>query len=356
MGELKHYTQQIPGAEYHLDGTNWYYFGGTGYLGVQVLPEFRNSVARYTREIGTHWGASRAGQLEPAVYQHAESALSEWAGSESCCTLSSGFLAGRLLVEYFDQKPFLRLFSPNCHAALLPARAKRAADWEEIRLELDRLAQSASGIQPVLFTDTIDFTEGPTPLLSTLASLESSNCILVADDSHGMGILGTNGSGSYTGLRQQGFQELIVCSSLGKALGVTAGLILGSASRLNVLRQDPLFAGASPAPPAGLAALCEALESGLYNRQRDQLLDNLSYFTRQAGNLPFLSGGPEFPVFLFRDDALAGFLAKNQIIVSHFQYAAERGDAAGRLVITAAHSRSHLDRLATTLARFQDNQ
>ena len=91
----------IPGPEVQIGDTSYLYFGGTSYLGMQTDARFRKALAGFTVKMGSHWGASRAGNLVLSVYDKTEASLAMWVGSESCLTLSSGFMAARLLVEYF---------------------------------------------------------------------------------------------------------------------------------------------------------------------------------------------------------------------------------------------------------------
>lgn len=355
MKNTPRHVPGIPGPEFTSEGTTWWYFGGTSYLGLQTLPAFRNLVADSTRQLGTHWGASREGPIEPAIYEQAENQMARWTGSEAACSVSSGFLAGRLLADAFAGEAYQCVYHPACHAALMPAGASRSYSRDHLVEQLED-ARKMEGVQPVLFTDTIDFTRGPERVSGQLAGIDLSGVILVADDSHGFGVLGPDGSGAYSDFARLNAAELIVCGSLGKALGITAGIILGRSGRIQGLRQLPAFAGASPAPPAGLAALSSALDSGLIGAQRNKLLENMHYFRDRAAHMPLLSGQADYPVYLFTDSRLAPFLASKQILVSHFRYSAESSGAPGRIVLTASHTPAQLERLVSDLQEFADIQ
>ena len=350
---MKLNVSSIPGAELHVGDTSYLYFGGTSYLGMQSDPQFREILAEFTLKIGPHWGASRAGNLVLSVYEETESALSKWVGSEACLTLSSGFMAARLLVEYYATQGHPCFFSPNCHEALLPPGGKRAPDWNRLRKTLEQNISKTGKKTPVVFTDTVGGNEKPGPMWDILNSIPKE-CILVADDSHGIGICGRHGSGSWSALSEMGFSELLVCGSLGKAMAVTSGMVAGPAQILKKLRETPFFAGASPAPPAGLAALGVGLREGHYEKQHKRLLANITYFCQQTGDLHLFKSHPEYPVFYFTDPKLAAYLRGNRILITDFEYAAEAGTSSPkRLVITAAHQKGHLDQLVTVLGGFK---
>ncbi len=346
---MKMYTNRIPGPEVRIGGEDYLYFGGTGYLGMQTDREFCEAIARHTLEIGAHWGASRGGNLVLSVYEKAEAALAAWVGSEACLTLSSGFMSARLLVEYYGILGHPRFFSPNCHEALLPPGAARTADWNTLQNLLREVLSKKGGKPPVVFTDTMGSDTRPGPVWELLGSLPAE-CILVADDSHGIGICGMDGSGSWKTLSEYGFKELLLCASLGKALGVTAGMIAGPSGVLDQLRATPFFAGASPAPPAGLGAMAETLERGRYGQKFGQLLQNVAFFEEKTRNLNVLSSSPGYPVSYLTDPNLASFLRGNRIFITDFDYAAEAGTTSPRrIVLSAAHEARHLDVLVQTL-------
>mgnify|MGYP001817891796 CR=1 FL=1 len=148
--------------------------------------------------------------------------------------------------------------------------------------------------------------ETPGPILQRLEAL-AGKCILVADDSHGLGVCGSRGRGSWEALQKFNFKKLLLCSSLGKALGITAGMVAGPARILDELRKTPFFEGASPAPPAGVATLGVALSEGWYEKQYKRLVQNTTYFYKLTNPLQLLKSQPPYPVFylclLYTSDA-----------------------------------------------------
>ncbi|WP_088342016.1 aminotransferase class I/II-fold pyridoxal phosphate-dependent enzyme [Robiginitalea sediminis] len=347
----------IPGPEITANGRKYLYFGGTSYLGLQHAPRFRELYASNTMAYGTHWGASRSGNVTLALYGEAETALAAKAGAGGALTLSSGFLAGRLLTDRFSAPAYRCFFAPTSHAALLPPGAGRAADWPSLVQAVTRHLESGAPQTPVIFTDSLDFSEGPRMVVSELASLPSGQCILVVDDSHGLGLIGENGWGTYPAFAEVGFREVILCGSMGKALGITAGLILGPASRISDIKQEPLFSGASPPPPAALATYLQAEAEGLLTGQRGRLDGHCTTLASREGLPPSLKWMPGYPVFTFRNPGLVDFLEKAGILVTHFDYTAD-GPAASpsRIVLSAAHTTEHMERLAEVLTEFQKIQ
>ena len=348
---------QHPGVSFKIQDATYLYFGGTAYLGMSSVPEFLDSLSRHTARWGAHWGASRIGNLRLDIYANAEAAVAQWTGSPAACTLSSGFLAGRLLTEAFPKKDYDLFFAPSCHAALLPAGAERFTNWDALRQALEHYAAHRSNRLAVVFSDTLDFSDGPASLLPVLDSLPKAGVILVADDSHGIGITGPNGVGAYPELNSLGFDECLVSASLGKAMGVTAGVILGTQSRIAGLKTEPLFSGASPAPPAAMAAMKDGLEQGWYASQLKRLRENIDYVLAGLPPHPGLRFQADYPVITFQDPQLAKHLFHYGIVLTHFDYPAEAGSISpSRIVISAAHNRAHLDLLIRGLSEYYTSQ
>ena len=347
-------SEAIPGTEILKDGNTYLYFGGTAYLGLQRDPEFLELISGGIRRLGTHWGASRVGNVKLPVYQTAEKTLASWMGSQACLSLSSGFLAARLVSEYFIRRDYTCFFSPNCHEALLPPGAVRQRDWLSLTQALQaHLGQEGHDL-PVVFTDSMGGPGKPGPVWDLLAEIPR-NCILVADDSHGIGISGPDGSGSWKPLKAMGFKELILCGSLGKAMGVTAGILAGNARRLEEFEKTPFFAGASPAPPAGLWTVSKALENGWYEQKWKLLKSRVAFMQHWVGGIDCLTSQKGYPVMSFRDPELVRHLLKKRSLITDFQDPAEGGTASpSRIVVTAAHKESQLQYLADVLVEFKN--
>jgi len=96
------YIDGFPGRELELDQKRYLYFGGTSYLGLQTHKKFQDMYISNIRKYGTNYGASRKSNVRISVYEATENYLSHFVGSEACCTLSSGYLAGQLVRQTMD--------------------------------------------------------------------------------------------------------------------------------------------------------------------------------------------------------------------------------------------------------------
>jgi glycine C-acetyltransferase len=205
----------------------------------------------------------------------------------------------------------------------------------------------------MVITDGVFSMEGAIAKLPDLIELcRKYHAVLVVDDSHGTGVLGTHGRGTAEHFGVLGEVDIIT-STLGKALGGAAGgFVAGSAAVCDYLTQrarPQLFSNALPPTVAGSAlASIEFLEA---HPERVRLLhDNARYFRDQLlglGFRPLPGETPIIPVILGETAAairMSDLLLKEGVFVTGFGYpVVPQGQARVRCQISAVHTRDDLD-------------
>lgn len=176
--------------------------------------------------------------------------------------------------------------------------------------------------------------------------------VLVIDDSHATGVLGTTGRGTAEHFGMLGEVDIIT-STLGKALGGAAGgFVAASAEVTDYLTQrgrPQLFSNALPATVASSAlAAVEFLEA--HPERVQQLRDNATYFRNQLlelGFKPLPGATPIIPVILGETAAairMSELLLEEGVFVTGFGFpVVPQGEARVRCQISAAHTREDLD-------------
>lgn len=340
----------FPGRTLTLNGKEHLYFGGTAYLGLQDLPEFQELFIKNIRKYGTNYGASRKSNVQFSVFKTAEEHLAGLVGSEACLSLSSGYLAGQLLSKYMHNSAYKPFYAPNTHAALFQNKIKTYVTYASLNIAIRNYIKEPNAKTPVLFMDTIDFCGGNYPEFENLSSLPLKDMVLVADDSHGIGIIGNNGGGAYRLLRQLQPKQLLVCSSLGKGFGVQAGAIFGDTIEVESMENTSFYGGSSPASPAAMATFLEA--EALYNSRRILLHRNLAYFKNEVDNLKRYRYMEGHPTFTFLNEALISHLENHGIVVTNFNYPKDNSDIMSRIVLSASHTLDDMDVLIHALNGF----
>ena len=340
-------VEAFPGREILVDGIPHLYFGGTAYLGLQTFPKFQQLYIENVKRYGTNYGASRMSNIRLSVFEEAESYLAKLVGSESCITLSSGYLAGQFILRFLQGKKHKFFYAPNSHSALQAKKPKNYVTYASLSFALNSHLTANDSITPVIFLDSIDFSGGNYPDFNGLKSLPLHKCIVVVDDSHGIGIVGKNGEGVFKSIEKLNPRGLYVCCSLGKGFGIQAGAIFGTETNIDKMKETPFFGGASPAAPSAMATLLDA--TSIYGNRRKLLKTNIVYFLDRLAQLEKFRFMPEHSAFTFKNPKLVALLKKHHIIITDFNYPNEHTDMMSRIVISASHTKTDIEKLVFIL-------
>lgn len=344
------YVKKVPGRTIVQNGREYLYFGGTSYLGLQNHAAFEALFVKNITEYGMSHGASRKSNIRLAIYKEAEEYMAKWTSAEAAMLISSGYLAGQLLRDYFDDDAFTVFHMLNTHSALFRNRDKIPQSPSDLKNAIEAQIEENSSITPVLFLDTVSFSEENYPDFEFLKTLPLDRIILVADDSHGLGILGENGAGAFPVLNALGAKEVLLCASLSKGPTVQAGVILGENKRLEKLKNSLHYGGSSPASPASMATLLKA--ETMYAEQRQKLSENVKLFSKSVENPSFFKRTKGHSAFNYSNPQLTDFLEKHGILVTHFSYPSSLAAVLSRIVISAGHTFKDIEELSGLINKF----
>ena len=345
-----HYIDDYPGREVTIQGQNFLYFGGTSYLGLQTDAEFQNVFIKNIKKFGTNYGASRKSNVRLTVYKKAETLLAKITGSEAAVTLSSGYLAGQFIAQNFNKPEYKLFYAPNTHSALYNNYNKPFATFGDLNDSIRNHLAKNEKVIPVVFIDSIDFDGCNYPDFIGLKDLPLDEIILIADDSHGIGIIGDNSEGVFGKLQKFNVKELIVCCSLGKSYGIQAGAVLGDSKRIDQLSATAFFGGASPASPSSIATFIDA--QPIYRSKRKQLLSNIGYFEKLVQNIAFFKSIKGHPAYTFQDAQLTGFLENKGFILTNFNYPEESSSLMSRIVLSSHHTGNDIKLLSLAINNY----
>jgi glycine C-acetyltransferase len=213
-------------------------------------------------------------------------------------------------------------------------------------------------------TDGVFSMEGDIADLPALRRLcDEFGAFLVVDDSHGTGVMGATGRGTHEHWGMRGTQVDFFTGTLGKALGGGAGgYIAGSRRGIELLVQrgrPTLFSNALPCTIACSAE--KAIEIVMAEPQRVATLrSNVAYARqgiRQVGFEVLESTTAICPIIV-HDTAKAIAMSKRLLELGSFVIGfgypvVPEGHARLRVQISAAHTKSHLDRLLEGLRQLR---
>lgn len=344
------YADLIPSRTIKDSKGEGLFFSGTAYLGIHARPEFKELVIEGIERYGTNYGASRLGNVSIPVLDIAESKLSAWLGAPAALLVSSGTLAGRLMLEVLaNYKPH---YSPNAHIAINPDyqlhQPERFDQW--IDQTIDHIRDS-SVEQHLITFNSVDALTATKPGLDWISRLpKNKEILLLADDSHGIGVLGDQGKGIYPELMRRHSNSIVVVS-LGKAMGLPAGAIIGATPMIHRAKSHPLFGGSSPMVPAYAYAFIHADQ--MYEKAYEQLHINVQRFKQLIRNNGLFHFIDEFPIFCTTQYDLAHHLENHRIRISHFAYPSPKDKLYTRIIINGLHTAEDLEELAERIKGFK---
>ncbi len=207
-----------------------------------------------------------------SIHDEIEAALAKLSHTEAALTYVSCWTANTGLMPSIAGAEDVLISDALNHASLIDgcrmAKAKRMVYKHSDLVDLEAKLKEAQGARRLfIVTDGVFSMEGDIaklPQIVTLSKQYSASIIL--DDSHGTGVMGTNGRGTAEHYGIEG-QIDIITGTLGKALGGAAGgYVAGSKTLIDYLSQvsrPQLFSNALPATIA--ASAMKAIE--ILNRE-----------------------------------------------------------------------------------------
>jgi glycine C-acetyltransferase len=345
-----------------------------GYLGMALRPEVIAAEEAATRRFGAGPQAVRfiAGTTRPHV--ELEERLAAFHGREAALLFSSAYAAvmGTLPALVGEDTAVISdELNHNCiiNAIRLARPAQRLVyrhlDLDELEAALE--AASRTSRRALVVTDGVFSMRGDwAPLDRILDRVRAwdarlpENAVLMVDDSHGVGALGERGRGSE---EVTGAAADVLVATLGKALGVNGGYVVGSRGLIATLRERaPFYVYSNPITPGEAAAAAAALEL-LDGPGGAELLAHLRAMTRrfEQGLLRLgyetLPGAHPVVPLLTRDTlrtrALVAHLRAHGILATGLAYpVVPRGDEEIRFQISAEHTPADVDEVLAALESF----
>ena len=350
-----------------IDGKKVIGFCSNDYLGLANHPEVKTAFIRGIEQYGAGSGAAHLINGHSVAHHDLEQELAEFTGYPRALLFSTGYMANLGLVQALVGKGDTVLEDRLNHASLLDggllsgARLMRYSHNNSADLDT-KLAGRKQGEKLVL-TDGVFSMDGDIAQLPGLAdTCRMHDAWLMVDDAHGFGVLGNNGKGSLEHHGVANEQVPVYMATLGKALGTSGAFIAGSDELIETLIQKArTYIYTTAAPPAVATATRASLNIIQTRPQlREQLNDNIRYFRdacAQCGIELALSQTAIQPVIV--GDTQTAVNISEQLFAQGILVTAIRpptvpeGTARLRITLSAAHTRTHIDKLVSALDTLQ---
>lgn len=284
--------ESAPGPEVTIDGRRYHYFAGTSYYGLHGHPEVIAAGCEGFQKYGFHTATSRAGFGNSAPLLEVERRAAEHAGHEAGFYFSSGYASNHVLIHtvlkpgaiFIDEAAHFCVMEA-AHLPSVPIHRFHPRDAADLQAKIE--AYLPPGTSPLVMSDGVVPATGQLPPLDDYVRVLAryAPATLLVDDAHGLGVLGDHGRGSleHLGLEAAANGTIandgvsILCGgTLGKAMGGFGGIITGSATFIQLVRNSSHYYDGASAPPSPVAtATAKSLELIASNPSfREQLRRN----------------------------------------------------------------------------------
>ncbi len=339
------YVKGIPGRTAEVEGHSFLFFTGFAYLGMPTLPAFQQLVLEGAQKYGAVFPSSRVSNTRSLLYEAFEDALSKYVQQAASACFSSGYLAAQAAVQ-FAAEDSLMLYPQCSHPSLRVYTQKKDMAYEGTTEFILEKVQASTTLCTIVL-ESVDPLSGKASDFDWLLKIEKRVRVIV-DDSHGIGILGDRGEGVVSLLPKQDHLQYLICYSLSKAFSCEGGAISGDTGTINQIKLRPPFSAATPMSPAFVHTWMEGRI--LFAEQREKLLNNCRYFSKQTATLGTLNYDRRLPVARIAMEDLYEHALKHHILLSAFRYPTEADPLMTRVVLNALHTREDIDRVAHCIA------
>lgn len=343
-------VEEFPNRIIKIDNEKYIYFGGTAYLGLPPNKKFQKIAAKNIKRWGTAYGSSRNANIKLSAYEKGETFLAEFIQSQAALTVSSGMLAAQLVLKHLEFENFLFYHFPNNHKAISHNNSSPFFINGKINPRiLDNTTEKIA-----ILTDAVPSNSVNAVDLTVLEQIPNHKEIaLVIDESHSLGIVGKDGCGLYSSIQYSNIQHKILVSSLGKALGVSGGVVAGSSVFIEKLKNNDLFVSSAGMNPAFVNTIAEAKK--IIKKQQKKLQENLNYLGSKLATNKKILFEQDYPVIYPKIENINTILASKKIIITNFKYNSDN-EYLNRIIITANHKKKDLNKIIKILNEYQNEQ
>ena len=345
-------------------------FGSNNYLGLANHPYVKEFVSRIIQKYRAGIGGPPLLNGYTVLHRELEERLAALKGTEDVLIFSSGYGANVGLVSALMNNEDLVVYDSYSHASFhdgIKLSGVQAVHFSHN--DVDLLSQTLEQTETMKYKDRYVGVEGVYSMDGDVAPLDlivpicrKNNAILIVDDAHGTGVMGSKGSGTaeHFGLEDK---VDITMGTFSKTFAVTGGFVAASKSIINYLRffaRSYMFSASLP--PTVAATVLAALD--VMEKEPDlhqKLQDNIKYTANCLRRLGFPANTltPIFPLRVPAEmnirDASFEFHRRG-IFINSIEYpAVPKSQQRFRISIMATHTKQDIDRLMEVISEIWRN-
>jgi glycine C-acetyltransferase len=349
-------------AQIIVDGKKVLNFCSNNYLGLASFPRIKKAAKKAIDKYGVGPGAVRPISGNMLLHEELEKELAKFKKAEGCILFQTGYVANTATIPVLVGEEDVIFSDELNHASIIDGCRLSKATVVRFRHnnpeDLKKLVKENKNFRrKLIITDGVFSMDGDIAQLNELVKVaQNFGCMLMVDDSHGEGVLGSHGRGIVDHFKLHGKVD-IELGTLSKAFGVAGGFITGKKKLIELLRQKArpfLFSTGMSIPDA--AACLEAVKilekSDIFVKK---LWENTKYFKLRMVKLGFDTGKSQTPItpIMLKEEKLTQEFSKKLfqkgVLATAIVYpTVAKGAARIRVMPSAIHSKDDLDKAINT--------
>ena len=358
-------SEQAP--EVYIGGKKFIMFGSNNYLGLANDPRMKAAAAQAIEKYGTGVAGSRFLNGNTVLHEELERKLADFKQREAGLIYATGYQMNLGVVSALAGKGDTVIVDKLDHASILDGCKLSGADIKRFKhndpADLDKvLSKVPQESGKLVIVDGVFSMEGDiSPLPEIVKICKKHKARLIVDDAHATGVLGQNGRGTceHFGLNHKDVDLIVgTCS---KTFASVGGFAVGDEKIIHYVKhmsRSMIFSAALP--PSCVASISKAIDIIKEEPQRrEKLWENSRYllerFKKMGCNtghtdtpiIPILIGDNEKTFMLWRALFDAGIFT-NPVVSP----AVPPKRTLMRVVVTASHTKEHLDRALDIFENF----
>ena len=352
-------------------------FSSNDYLGLASHPRVKAAAQAAIEEFHASAGSSRLICGNLGIHERLESRLACFKQKEAALVFSSGYAANLGIITALAGEGDQIFSDALNHASIIDgcrlSRAQVFVYRHKDLSHLERLLREAPAARRrLLVSDAVFSMDGDVADLPGLAALAAMHdCLLMLDEAHATGVLGSTGSGIVEYFVERGSLAPdkrcvdVAMGTLSKALGSFGGFVACSASlREFLINKARSFIFATALPPSAAAAALESLQ--LINEEpfrRESLWKNFGALKGRLSEGGFDVTASETPILPLTFGAEVAALGMSDRLADRGYFvpairppSVPKGTSRLRITLCANHSGDEVEGLAKELSELAQDR
>ncbi len=348
-----------------VDGREMLMFSSFSYLGLVGHPEVNQAAIDAIQRFGGGAHGARLIAGTTVLHQELEARIARFMEADAALVFGTGYVTNLGVIQALVGKQDYVVGDAWNHASIADGCAFSAAEFAAYAHNdmdhLERCLKGSRGRHTLVVVDAVYSMEGDiAPLPDIVRLCRQYDALLMVDEAHSLGVLGTTGRGvqEHFGLPPDAID--VKMGTLSKGLASQGGFVAGREEIITFLKYNARGFVFSTAPPApGMAAAMKALEIlqrepervETLRRNAARLLEGL----HALGLKTTRTQTPIIPVLcetMEKTLAMTAFCRENGLfVVPVFYPVVPMNSPRIRLNVTAAHSEAEIDKALDVLGR-----